>query len=388
MNNTHPKSIISLASCPFRQQPVLRKEAATLTKAGWQVAIIAWDRRNLYPPVDVVDGVAVENILIRGTYGTGKLIMVVKTLLFWLTAMWRLVKKRKSFSILHCQDLSTILPAFIAGRLLAKVIVFDAHDPYPEMLALTQPKGMVTIAAWIEKFFSRRVDAILTVNGLMKQRFEKITSRPIYVVYNYPELEIFSANPRAAQQQPLVVGRIGTLAENLGIEETVAAFISVSAEFNVRLLLIGRLADSLREQFLQLIEPVRERVQLIADIPYFQVPAYYQQMDISMVLYGRGGISPYVSPMKLFESMAMAVPVIASDVGEVRSVVKKSNCGLVVDCDNVSAVKAALRRLLSDPALRRQMGENGLAQARAEYNWEMEGKKLITMYEELLTQRP
>ncbi len=386
MSTLKNKSILSLASCPFRQQPVLRKEAATLTKAGWRVSVIAWDRRTLYPAFDTVDAVAVENILIRGSYGTGSLSMIVKTLMFWYIAVVRLIKKRNTFSILHCQDLSTLLPAFIASRLLKKVMVFDAHDPYPEMLALTQPRLMVSVAAWIEKFFCRRVDAILTVNGLMKQRFEKITTRPIYIVYNYPELEVFKAEakPVADDRTPLVIGRIGTLAENLGIEETIAAFIAVAEEFDVRLLFVGRLADTLRDKVLRLIEPVRDRVQMVADIPYFQVPAYYRQMDISMVLYGGQGISPYVSPMKLFESMAMAVPVIASEVGEVRSVMEKSDCGLAVGCGDVPALEAALRRLLRDSALRRRMGENGLAQARAEYNWEMEGKKLIRMYEELL----
>ncbi len=388
MSTLKSKSILSLASCPFRQQPVLRKEAATLTKAGWRVSVIAWDRRALHPAYDTVDAVAVENILIHGSYGTGSLSMIVKTLMFWFIAVKRLIKKRNTFSILHCQDLSTLLPAFIASRLLRKVMVFDSHDPYPEMLALTQPRFMVTLAAWIEKFFCRRVDAILTVNGLMKERFEKITARPITIVYNYPELDVFQAEakPVETDRTPLVIGRIGTLAENLGIEETIAAFIAVAEEFDVRLLFVGRLADTLRDKVLRLIEPVRDRVQLVADIPYFQVPAYYRQMDISMVLYGGQGISPYVSPMKLFESMAMAVPVIASDVGEVRSVMEKSDCGLVVDCGDVPAVEAALRRLLRDAALRRRMGENGLAQARAEYNWEMEGKKLIRMYEELLTQ--
>ncbi|HPI74822.1 MAG TPA: hypothetical protein PLZ01_15520, partial [bacterium] len=67
MNTLKNKSIISLASCPFRQQPVLRKEAATLTRAGWQVSVIAWDRRALHPAFDTVDAVAVENILIHGS---------------------------------------------------------------------------------------------------------------------------------------------------------------------------------------------------------------------------------------------------------------------------------------------------------------------------------
>jgi glycosyltransferase involved in cell wall biosynthesis len=378
-----PKSIISLASCPFRQQPVLRKEARTLVKFGWQVQIIAWDRRNLFPALDTVDGIAVENILIRGTYGTGGVDLIFKTLLFWCFAFGRLVKKRASYSIIHCQDLNTILPAWFAARLLCKSIVFDSHDPYPEMLSLTQPAMVVALARYVERFFCRRVDAVLTVNRLMQERFRRMTRKPIYIVYNYPELEFFKAEPKQSSG-PVVIGRIGTMAEELGIEETILAFRKVAHEFDVRLLFVGRLAESLAERYQELIKPVRDMVQHIDDIPYFQVPEYYRQMDISMVLYGKRGISPFVSPMKLFESMAMGVAVVASDVGEVRALVEKTNCGLIVPCGDDEAAARALRTLLGDAKLRQHMGRNGLAMAEAEQNWESEGQKLIRMYEDLL----
>jgi glycosyltransferase involved in cell wall biosynthesis len=378
-----PKSIISLASCPFRQQPVLRKEARTLARFGWQVRIIAWDRRNLFPANDIVDNIPVENILIRGTYGTGGVDLIFKTLQFWWIAFWRLVKKRADYSIIHCQDLNTILPAWFAARLLRKAIVFDSHDPYPEMLSLTQPAFVVAAARTIERFFCRRVDAVLTVNRLMEERFRRITNRPIYIVYNYPELEFFKAEPKRGDG-PVVIGRIGTMAEELGIEETILAFREVAREYDVRLLFVGRLADSLAARYQELIEPVRDLVHHIDDIPYFQVPEYYRQMDISMVLYGKRGISPFVSPMKLFESMAMGVAVVASDVGEVRRVVEKTQCGLIVPCGDSAAAAQALRALLKDANRRRDMGRNGLATAIAEQNWESEGKKLIQMYQDLL----
>ncbi len=377
------KSIISLASCPFRQQPVLRKEARTLARFGWQVQIIAWDRRNLFPATDTVDGIPVENILIRGSYGTGGIDLIFKTLFFWAIAFSRLLKKRAGYSIIHCQDLNTILPAWLAARLLRKAIVFDSHDPYPEMLSLTQPAPVVAVARFIERFFCRRVDAVLTVNRLMMERFRRITDKPIYIVYNYPELEFFKAESRP-NNGPVVIGRIGTMAEELGIEETITAFVEVAKEFDVRLLFVGRLADSLAERYRQLIEPVRDLVHHIDDIPYFQVPDYYRRMDISMVLYGKRGISPFVSPMKLFESMAMGVAVVASDVGEVRAVVEETRCGVIVPCGDAEAAAAALATLLRDPALRRDMGRRGRAKAEAEQNWESEGLKLIKMYEELL----
>jgi len=380
------KSIVSLVSCPFRSQPVLRKEARTLLAAGWKVKIIAWDRKNLYPPNDIVDGISIENILISSRYGVSGLNAIFKTIRFWWIALKKLCSLRNEFAIIHCQDLSTLIPGIIAARLLRKPIVFDSHDPYPEMLSISHSSMIVNIASHIEKFLCRRVTAILTVNHLMRKRFEKITAKPIYVVYNYPELKHFNstrASKKNNKENPIVIGRIGSIQPGVGIEESIEAVASFKNKLSLKLLFVGKVSDSYKETFDRLLAPINVIVELVNDVPYFEVPNYYNQMDISLVLYGTKGITPYISPMKLFESMAMGVPVIATDVGEVRDIVESTNCGLVVAPGNSEAIVNALSKLVLNDASRHLMGDNGKKAAHLNFNWEVEQKKLLKMYSEL-----
>lgn len=386
------KSIISIVSSPFRTQPVLRKEAKTLREAGWHVQIIAWDRKNQLPKKDIVDGIPIDNILIRANYGTKGICVIFKTIGFWIVALCKLFKNRQQVDVFHCQDLNTVVPGLVASRLLKKPIVFDAHDPYPEMISVVHSVIIVKFARFIEKFLCRQVDAVLTVNQLMRKRFEKITSKPIHVVYNYPELKYFSPGIRESKKadQAVVIGRVGSIKEGVGIEETVEVFKHILHKMRVQLLFVGRILDPYRSQFMNLIDPIKNHVELVDllnDVSYFKVPKYYRRMDISMVLYDRKGIAPYISPLKLFDSMAMGVPVIASDVGEVRDIVEKSGCGLVVETNDKKLIMNAMEKMISNPDLRMFFGQNGLRAAKTTFNWEREKKKFLGIFEDIIRRR-
>jgi glycosyltransferase involved in cell wall biosynthesis len=64
-------------------------------------------------------------------------------------------------------------------------------------------------------------------------------------------------------------------------------------------------------------------------------------------------------PMALLEAMALAKPVIATDVGGVSQAVEPGKTGLLVDVGDEEAFAAALVRLAADPALARRLGEAG-----------------------------
>jgi len=61
-------------------------------------------------------------------------------------------------------------------------------------------------------------------------------------------------------------------------------------------------------------------------------------------------------PNVVIEGMAAAVPVIASDHGGIGEAVEHERTGFLVPPADPQAIATAVRRLLSDPALRRQMG--------------------------------
>ena len=67
----------------------------------------------------------------------------------------------------------------------------------------------------------------------------------------------------------------------------------------------------------------------------------------------------YSLPNKLFQYMAAAVPVIASDLPQVREIVALSKFGWCVDTGNADAVAQALDNALADPDHLRVLGANG-----------------------------
>jgi glycosyltransferase involved in cell wall biosynthesis len=85
-------------------------------------------------------------------------------------------------------------------------------------------------------------------------------------------------------------------------------------------------------------------------------------------------------PVVLMEAMASARPVIATRVGGVSELVEDGVSGLLVAPGNEEALAAALLRLADDPEMRRRMGEAGRARVRADFDVEVEARRLLALF--------
>jgi glycosyltransferase involved in cell wall biosynthesis len=90
-------------------------------------------------------------------------------------------------------------------------------------------------------------------------------------------------------------------------------------------------------------------------------------------------------PTKLFEYMALGLPVVVSDFPLWRSIVDDARCGLTVNPTDISAVKDAFHWTHMHPDEARAMGLRGREVVLNKYNWASEFRKLHDMYLELLT---
>jgi glycosyltransferase involved in cell wall biosynthesis len=96
------------------------------------------------------------------------------------------------------------------------------------------------------------------------------------------------------------------------------------------------------------------------DAPHTQVMAAWAHCAVGVV----PSIWPEPQPVVTFEAMACGRPVVASATGGLIEAVIDGETGLLVPPGDVSALREALRRLLSDPALRKRMGEAARRHAR------------------------
>jgi glycosyltransferase involved in cell wall biosynthesis len=75
------------------------------------------------------------------------------------------------------------------------------------------------------------------------------------------------------------------------------------------------------------------------------------------------------SPLKLYESMACGVPVVASRTVGITEVVEEHECGILVTAGDAEAFASATAALLADCDTASEMGRRGRAAAVDRYSW-------------------
>ncbi len=178
----------------------------------------------------------------------------------------------------------------------------------------------------------------------------------------------------------LVIGFCGSLKPWHGVEDLLQAYASIlQTAPTSKLLIVGD--GPLSEWMKGFIAGARleDNVVLLGWRPYEELPSLIRRMDIATAPY------PdledfYFSPLKLFEYMACGKAVVAADIGQIRSVLKNNQNGLLNrpgDCDHLADL---IGGLMEQPALRQRLGAHA-AQSVAERSWRNNALRVTSMVE-------
>ncbi len=204
-------------------------------------------------------------------------------------------------------------------------------------------------------------------------------ARNVVVVPNGVDLAGFARPPEAtlaALRASLglegrrVVAYAGTLAlQNHPVDLLVEAFPAVLAACpEAALLLIGGGEDlpALRE--LARRRGLADRVYFTGQLPHRAAAACLALAELSVDPVRDDPVARARSPLKLFESMALGVPVVTGDVGDRAVSLAGGAAGALVRPGDPRALAEAIVALLRDEPRRRAMAEAGREQARR-YDW-------------------
>ena len=90
-------------------------------------------------------------------------------------------------------------------------------------------------------------------------------------------------------------------------------------------------------------------------------------------------------PRKVFEFMALGMPVVLSDLPPTRPFVRNGDSAFLVPPGDCKAYADAITVLIRNPNLRQEMGAAGRRLVQQEYNWDKESQKLLGLYTDLLS---
>ncbi len=134
--------------------------------------------------------------------------------------------------------------------------------------------------------------------------------------------------------------------------------------------------------------PVADRVHVLAAVPPDVLIDWVRDADVAVMPIRDSTLNHRLStPNKLFEALAAGVPIVASDLPEMRRIVMDDPAGplgLLCDPTDPASIAGAIADLLGRPAAdRAALRERCRTAARDRWNWETESARLVALYADL-----
>lgn len=286
--------------------------------------------------------------------------------------------------IYHFHD-PELLPYGLKLKKKGKKVIFDSHE---DTLESIPEKAWIPVPVRKAAYFwfkgqqervCRQIDAVVTVSPHLVRFFQGFSSRTVQVA-NFPILEK-AVPPTASQPGTLIFA--GGISRQWNHHTIIRALEKLP---DCEYLLCGT-ASAPYLQELQAL-PAWERVRYLGRVPHGEVAALLAQsaVGIAVLSYSRNSDwkNGTMGNTKIFEEMLACLPVICTDFVLWREFVDRYHCGICVNPENPEEIASAIRYLLDHPEEARQMGENGRKAVREHFNWGIEEKKLLALYEEIL----
>jgi D-inositol-3-phosphate glycosyltransferase len=186
---------------------------------------------------------------------------------------------------------------------------------------------------------------------------------------------------RNAVQHPvlLFVGRIQPLK---GLDVAVAALAQLARD-DAELVVVGGPSGLSGPEELARVHAladdlgVRERIRFVPPQPHHLLSTWYRAADLVLVPSRSESFG-----LVALEAAACGTPVVASDVGGLRTIVADGRTGFLVEPRDPSAFAVAVDRLLADPALAEAMGAAGAERSR-DFTWSTAAARLRRLYTDL-----
>lgn len=193
----------------------------------------------------------------------------------------------------------------------------------------------------------------------------KVQPRRLRVVHNAIDVRLcLPAVAALDHRDRLVIGTVGRLTEIKAVDHLLLALAELEPEIRPLCLVLGE--GHARAH----LESLTEHLGLAGDVCFLgfqaQPLAWVQAMDVCVLCSSKEGL-----PRVVLEAMLAGKPVVGSDVTGTRELIVHEETGLLYAFGDISALTAALRRLLGDAALRARMGAAGRARVAAGFSIEV-----------------
>lgn len=355
----------------FRPDPRVAKEAQALAQEGYEVTVLAWDREQKYQPEERFGEVLIQRV--RAGWAGSMLALALRYPTFFAKAFRRAMSR--DADVVHAHDFDTLALGALVARLKRVPLVFDAHEHYADMVATDLPRVVADLIDRMEAFFVRRADLVVAVNEAQSAYLRPNARGDIVHIDNCVDLP-----PEPARfdrrRGPIVLFYAGTLEPMRYIEESIRAAESID-DCVYKVAGFGRLEPFVVER------ATSGKVRFLGLLPHAEMMREMASSDAVLCLLDPQNINYRLStPNKLYEAMAVGVPILTTAGTLSGDIVAREGCGAAFEWSD-EAFRQAVEEI-RDVEARARMGRAGRRAAEREYNWPNMRRHLLDGYGRVL----
>jgi glycosyltransferase involved in cell wall biosynthesis len=290
------------------------------------------------------------------------------------------------YDLLVSNDLDTLLPNFLISKLKRLPLVYDSHEYFTGVPELQFRPFVKWVWKSIEKIIFPHLRYVMTVSNSIATQYER--------EYNIRPIIVRNCSKRAGHIIPYSRNETGIDPDHLllilqgaginidrGGEELIEAIRQTE---QVSLLVVGSgdLLEVMKKRVVEL--DLARRVKFIPKVPWEDLIRYTKSADAGLSLDKDTNLNYKFSlPNKLFDFMSAGIPVIASDLNEVKNIVLEYKCGIIIPSVTSEEISRAIREIRDNRNLLSELKINSVI-ASESVNWEKESSKVSEFYNDIL----
>ena len=288
----------------------------------------------------------------------------------------------------------TAISAFVTAKIKRKPFVFELRDIWPasiKAVGVLKKNSFIIMLEKLELFLYRKADLIISVTHSFKNTLagRGIDPSKICIITNGVNTDEFKPRHKDIDivkeldlKGKLVVGYIGTLGLAHSLETVLQAANIIQKIHKPKDIVFVLVGDGAKKETLKSCASKfkLDNVIFVDTVSRAEVGRYWSVLDLALIHLKKDELFTQVIPSKMFEAMAMGVPLLHGVEGESAQIVEQHQIGICFEPENEEMLANSILSLRADTTLVQKLSSNG-KKATAAY----ERKNLASQMEEQLS---
>ena len=290
----------------------------------------------------------------------------------------------RNAAIYLANDLDSLPANYLVSKLKKKPLVYDSHELFTEVPELINRPTTQAIWSRIERIILPKIKHAYTVCESIATVYQKKYGTPFKVVRNLPhheELILVPHEKSLITDDRKIILYQGALNVGRGLEYAIKAMQHLD---NARLLIAGD--GDITTPLKQLVADLQlaDRVTFLGRIPLEEMKYITAQANLGLSIEEDLGLNyRYALPNKLFDYIQQQVPVLVSNLPEMKKIVAQYQIGMILESHDPEQMARQFHEALFNLDLRHTWIDN-LPKAAEELCWEKEENILKEIFQPFL----